>query len=355
MRGRPLLVYEALWVMVVGMGGVVAALRAARPEVPMRVLIPFSAYLPFVMAAALVLVVASSLAFRSWGSFRVPLVAATVLLPAVVYGPRFLPHLHPEAREMIRVATWNAFLFRHGVSGVKETIGRLGADLLAIQEVPGMDGDSSSCPRLEALVESMGYRCAFVGYRPHRTGRQAGIAICVRDPLRLLAVERRLYHPGGQWGYVFAEADVYGQRVNVVVPHLYPFSFGTVIARGDGPFGTVRRLAARVHATSHWHLKEGAELLRLVGTFRDPTILLGDFNSAPDHPIHWRIRHEMVDCLMAAGKGLASTFTFFLPIRIDYIYVTPSIRVHAASVVPTSASDHKPVVAVLSLPPPTGR
>jgi endonuclease/exonuclease/phosphatase family metal-dependent hydrolase len=150
---------------------------------------------------------------------------------------------------------------------------------------------------------------------------------------------------------VFAEVEVHGQRVNVVVPHLYPFAFGSIGGDGRSDAGsTLRRLAYRIVATTHWHLREGNELLRLVSTFQDPTILMGDFNSAPDHPIHWELRRTLTDCLGAAGKGLSSTFTFLLPVRIDYVYVTRSIHVHAASVLPTASSDHKPVVALLSIP-----
>jgi endonuclease/exonuclease/phosphatase (EEP) superfamily protein YafD len=169
--------------------------------------------------------------------------------------------------------------------------------------------------------------------------------------VKLLSVERRTYHAAGRWRYVFAEVEIEGRRINVVIPHLYPFAFGTATGQGRHDIRTTaRRLAYRITATTHWHLREGTELLRLVGTFRDPTILLGDFNTAPDHPIHWNLRRHLTDCLNAAGKGLASTYTFFLPVRIDYVYATKSIPVHAASVVPTTASDHRPVVALLGVP-----
>ncbi|MBN1422962.1 endonuclease/exonuclease/phosphatase family protein [Candidatus Fermentibacteria bacterium] len=351
MRGRwGTLLYVSLWCGVLVLIGIVLLLRFAVS--PTRVMIPLSAYLPFLIIPYAVVTSLLGLVVRHWCRImRVSLIAAAVLLPVTVYGPRLMPSLHPPGPGMVRVATWNVFLCRHGVSGVRETIGTLGADIIALQEVVGVEDDSTDSAQLTSLVKPLGYTCEFVGYRPWRPGRQPGMAICVRDPVKLLSLERRTYHPSGQWRYVFVEVEVEGTRLNVVVPHLYPFALGTVgqSERNDLK-SNLRRFGRRIGATTLWHLREGNELVRLVGTFRDPTIIMGDFNTAPDHPIHWRLRRHLVDCLSAAGKGLSPTFTFFLPVRIDYIYVTKSIRVHAASVIPTSASDHRPVVAVLSVP-----
>lgn len=344
------ILYAALGGGVLVLTGVVLLLRFSMS--PSRALIPLSAYLPFLLIPyAVIVVILCVVVYHRRRLIRAGLAVAAVMVPAMVYGPRLVPRLHPPVSSMVRVATWNTFLGRYGISGVRETIGRLGADILALQEVVGVEDDTTDSSPLASLVKPLGYRWEFVGYRPGRPGRQTGIAICVRDPVKLLSVERRTYHPSGEWRYVFAEAEVEGRRINVVVPHLYPFSLGTV-ARGDpaGVKSYLGRFGRRLAATTHWHLREGNELVRLVSTFRDPTILMGDFNTAPDHPIHWRLRRDLDDCLAAAGKGLTPTFTFFLPVRIDYIYVTKSIRVHAASAIGASASDHRPVVAVLSIP-----
>lgn len=340
-----------------GAAGLIAIVLLLRfSGTPGRLLVPFSAYLPFLIIPFAVVAVIALAVFRGAGRARLPLAAVAVLLPVVVYGPRLIPRLHPPVRDMVRVATWNVFLCRYGISGIRETIGRIGADIIALQEVVASETDGPDRAQLDAIVGPMGYRWEFVGYRPSKPGRQPGIAICVREPVKLLTVERRVYHPGGRWRYVFAEVEMHGRRVNVVIPHLYPFAFDTAVgsARGE-PGKSAKRLLRRVVATTYWHLQEGNELLRLVSTFRDPTILMGDFNSAPDHPIHWRLRRQLIDCVSAAGKGLASTYTFMLPVRIDYVYVTPSIQVHAAEVVSTAASDHRPVVALLSVPDATTR
>jgi endonuclease/exonuclease/phosphatase family metal-dependent hydrolase len=77
--------------------------------------------------------------------------------------------------------------------------------------------------------------------------------------------------------------------------------------------------------------------------------LLGDLNAEPDKPELKAIYQAgFVDALHAGGKDDA--FTFWDPVptpgrRIDYIFVTPDLKVGAVNVIQVRASDHLPVVA----------
>jgi endonuclease/exonuclease/phosphatase family metal-dependent hydrolase len=76
-----------------------------------------------------------------------------------------------------------------------------------------------------------------------------------------------------------------------------------------------------------------------------PTVLLGDFNAPPEAPELAPLWHT----LTAAPTGL--TFPADAPVkRIDYVTVSDGIRVCTATVPPTVASDHRPVVAELVIP-----
>lgn len=330
------------------LGALAVLLRIAPALSPF--LLPFATYLPYLAAAYLVLLLAGCL-FGEKKTFLPCLI--TLLLSAVLIASILWTHiwrsLAPPEPGMFRVATWNVFRCKRGIPLVRRSIAELGADILAIQEIIDAESDVSRPLQLASLVEPLGYTWQFVGYTAGRESPQAGIAVCVREPVRLLRVSRRTYHPSGKWSYAFAETQVDGHVLNVVIPHLYPFALETTVRRTEG--GLARKIsmtARRIFTTTHWHRQEVEELLRLVSTFKDPTIVLGDFNSAPTHPIHWRLRKHMNDCLAAAGKGLCPTYVFGLPIRIDYIYVTPSLRIHDARVLKSSGSDHRPVVAALS-------
>ena len=77
----------------------------------------------------------------------------------------------------------------------------------------------------------------------------------------------------------------------------------------------------------------------------DRQILLGDFNAEPGAPELAPLWKE----LTPADPG-AYTFPAADPVkRIDYVAVGEGVRVRDAAVAETLASDHRPVVADLSL------
>ncbi len=79
------------------------------------------------------------------------------------------------------------------------------------------------------------------------------------------------------------------------------------------------------------------------------SILMGDLNAEPDKPELQAIYQAgWVDALRVAGKDDAFTFWDPTPTpgrRIDYIFVTPDLRVLSANVVQVRTSDHLPVIA----------
>jgi len=342
-------VYLILGLLLFALLALILVLRSSESVVPW--LLPAVTYLPYLMAGyplVLLLLVLSLRRNRPLPAVLFLLIWAGVAL--ATYWPLISPQKSPCADNLFRVATWNIFRCRLGRAKVEQTIGGMGADILAVQEVLSSGGEPESSLQISEILTSLDYSSHFVGYRAGKPGPQVGIAVCVREPVRLISTQRRTYHPTGKWRYVFAEVEVHGKVINVVVPHLYPFAIETTLRRSRW---NLRNMVAgatdRVLKATRWHLQEADELVRLVSTFKDPTIVLGDFNSAPDHPIHHKLRGMMTDCLSAAGKGLSPTYLFFLPLRIDYIYVTRSICVHSAQVIDSEASDHKPVEAVLSL------
>jgi vancomycin resistance protein VanJ len=99
-----------------------------------------------------------------------------------------------------------------------------------------------------------------------------------------------------------------------------------------------------------------------------PSVLLGDFNMTPRHPLYARfVAAGLVDAFAVAGAGRgwtlprrignASPLQYGLhrvplpPVaRVDYIWCTPEVRAEAAWVGDDGGSDHLPVGARLVLP-----
>jgi endonuclease/exonuclease/phosphatase family metal-dependent hydrolase len=85
-----------------------------------------------------------------------------------------------------------------------------------------------------------------------------------------------------------------------------------------------------------------------------PVVLMGDFNDSPFSVVHSSLRRHFRDAFRAAGKRWGPTFRAgFIPLRLDYIYVSPGIRVLSCFVrkdpLTRAASDHLPVLATVEI------
>ncbi len=82
-----------------------------------------------------------------------------------------------------------------------------------------------------------------------------------------------------------------------------------------------------------------------------PMILMGDCNMRPRSTAWNKITNELQDVWRVVGDGNGYTYPSLQPrFRLDYIFVSPKIRVIAADIVTKipKASDHLPLKAILS-------
>ena len=78
-------------------------------------------------------------------------------------------------------------------------------------------------------------------------------------------------------------------------------------------------------------------------------VLMGDFNVTPDNPVLNGIREKMTDTADFFGEPLFS-FPSDAPSRkIDYLFVSPDVRVIAADIPAVVLSDHRPYYAVIEV------
>ncbi|MET0414975.1 MAG: endonuclease/exonuclease/phosphatase family protein, partial [Actinoplanes sp.] len=85
-----------------------------------------------------------------------------------------------------------------------------------------------------------------------------------------------------------------------------------------------------------------------------PRILLGDFNSTLDHEaVRKVIAGGYRDVADVTGKGLSGTwgpFGGFPPITLDHVLVDDRIGVRDVQIIEVTGSDHRSVVASLTVP-----
>jgi endonuclease/exonuclease/phosphatase family metal-dependent hydrolase len=93
-----------------------------------------------------------------------------------------------------------------------------------------------------------------------------------------------------------------------------------------------------------------SDLILLSETLHHPVVLMGDFNDRPISVVHRSVRKHFTDAFTAAGKRWGPTFRAGpIPLRLDHIYLSGSIRVVDCWVrnddLTRVASDHRPVIA----------
>ncbi|MFL9658304.1 endonuclease/exonuclease/phosphatase family protein [Streptomyces sp. PB17] len=249
----------------------------------------------------------------------------------------------------LRIATYNIHAGA-GSDGVFDldrqaaALRALDADVIGLQEVDVHWGARSQGLDVAGeLARRLGMRVSFApiySLDPVTAGeprREYGVAVLSRFPVRSatnheitrLSTQDENPVPAPAPGFGEVTLKVRGIPVQVFVTHLDYRADPTV---REAQVADTRRIMARERA-------------ELPGARQ---FLLGDFNAEPSAPELAPLWKELRD----AGTGTAGTYPAEAPVkRIDYVTVDENVRVHAATVPeqPT-ASDHRPVVADVSLP-----
>jgi len=80
------------------------------------------------------------------------------------------------------------------------------------------------------------------------------------------------------------------------------------------------------------------------------TVLTVDLNNTEHSYVYKRIEKELADVFDLIGNGFGSTYEFkFMPIRIDYIFISKSISAKKFQIFNKKLSDHKPISVFLDI------
>lgn len=230
---------------------------------------------------------------------------------------------------------------RYDLDRIAEAIGTSGAQLIGLQEVDvHWDSRSRYEDTIALLAEKLGMNRFFApiyDLPPHREGeprRQFGVAVLSRYPI-VDAVNRSITRASTQTpdslaalapGFADVTLDVHGVPVQVYVTHL---DF-----RADPAVRTV----------------QVREMMEIMSRCPHEKLLMGDFNARPDAPELAPLFDELRDTWTEVGTEPGYTFPADVPDRkIDYILASSGFKTLSAEIIPTLASDHRPIVAELTL------
>jgi len=248
----------------------------------------------------------------------------------------------PSSGEEVRLMTWNVQRLWGEAPDpygcVVSAVQSESPDVLTLLEVSAND--------VELLSAELGMVCDHATYHGTGEGAVGGVATCaLGDRWTLRDSKPQRYVDHRDWFYLFSELASGDEVLNVLAVHLTPYALGSVdpslwdLAPGS-------RLQGDVARTFRVQGDESAALLERVSKLKDPTVVMGDFNSTQDAALHVTLRGHMMDAFRDAGRGAAGTADLFgwLPLRVDYVYATPhGVEVVGARVLPTECSDHRPV------------
>ncbi len=232
---------------------------------------------------------------------------------------------------------------KFNLDAIAEVIREQDPDIVALQEVDRLRSRSGKADQVVYLAEKLGMYWA---YSPSyfdietREGRgMYGNAILSKYPI-VSSYAHTLWRRGqlmpGEYDWVIekrsileTKIDVNGRLINVFSTHL--------------------------STTADQRQIQTAEIKTLLTQMKGPKILMGDFNAKPQDP-EMKNLSRYVDVLEQSPikgsqratwpNGTASTEA------IDYILVSKEWELKEAKVVieETGASDHNPIVAIISLP-----
>lgn len=242
----------------------------------------------------------------------------------------------------LRVMTYNmkAALASKRPGGVGELaaeIARHDPDIVLAQDAHGLPGASGA------------HDAALFGGR--ETFRFGQYVIASRLPLRD-CVPGQLVVRGDDVGTLRCTVRVGAADLELVTVHFESPRTGLNAARREGLDG-----ADEWRRNHEERLDQARLLAQQLGPARRPRIVAGDLNAPEASPVvRALLATGLRDAHSAAGRGYGYTYGQALRIgrsflRIDHILVSAGIEVTACSVGGGEASQHRPVIAELRLPP----
>lgn len=227
-----------------------------------------------------------------------------------------------------------------GLVAIARTIRDAGADIVALQEVDvHWSSRSGFADQASSLAKWLGMEARFApiyhvaSTEPGAPPKEYGVALLSRFPvtgfrnhsITRLSTQQPGSAPSPAPGFLEATVSVHGVAVRVFNTHL------------------------DYRADPSVRVTQVSEMLAIIGKAGQPTLVFGDMNATPD-AAELQPLFGVLDDAWKSGTGPGESYPAKAPAkRIDYVLLSRHFRASTARVVSTEASDHRPVVADLTL------
>jgi endonuclease/exonuclease/phosphatase family metal-dependent hydrolase len=225
---------------------------------------------------------------------------------------------------------------RDNLADVAQLVRTTAADVVLLQEVDRGTNRSGKVDQLKALSDATKYAVVFARSLDY-DGGQYGIAALSKDgfvfnetvPLSVLPAQARAGGSHEPRVALVATAITDGGRLQLVNTHLDSSADESYrLQEVDGVLNAVRPRMSQA----------------------TPVMIAGDFNAEPASAVAQKLRAGgLRDAWTECGQGDGFTYPADQPTkRIDYVFLTGSLRCTAAQVIDTKISDHRPLLVTLA-------
>jgi len=288
----------------------------------------------FLFALPTVVLLVAGIVRRDHAASLVNVLSLAFCLFALL-GLRVGPLAPPAAEgQPLRMMTFNVEKWSHGTNAVAETIRGQHPDVVCLQEAGKYfwlkRPDQTPAALVKALPE---YRFVAAG------------EIMVGSRLPVTAWQKVPLPPGPESRpAVIATVDLHGRAEHVVSVHLMPSGFDQIL-REPGTRGL--RFVREENAA---RMAQATVLRTALQSVPPPFVAGGDFNAQPQTRVCRLLTDRFRDAFDEAGRGFGYTLTATFPAsRIDHLLLG-GVHARRAFVPNVLASDHRPLVADLTVP-----
>lgn len=152
-----------------------------------------------------------------------------------------------------------------------------------------------------------------------------------------------------------SDIEIKGKTYRIINTYLQPFKFEKSMVKLNGNTDEdeqkVKDIVRRLIPTFKMHQEQVEIIRKNIDESPYPVILVGDFNAVPNSYEYYHLGKNLKDAFFEVGKGSGTSFhDYKFPIRIDFIFTSPSIKPVTYRVDRSvKLSDHYPVIATFKI------
>lgn len=208
---------------------------------------------------------------------------------------------------------------------------------------------NSQNPDIVLLQEYGGKRYLFNGMKEDSQGH----IITVFSKHKVVE-QKQLIESDYEYNNAYAsqtDIEIKGKIYRFINVYLQPFKFQKSMVKLNGNSEEdeqkLKDVVKRLIPTFKMHQEQISAVRKSIDESPYPVILAGDFNSVPNSYEYYHLLEGLQDAFVEAGRGSATSFhDYKFPIRIDYIFSSPSVKPLSYKVDRSvKLSDHFPVIA----------